>query len=117
MTIVLRPSLIAAAGVALFLGLSGCAGHDATPGDRMQRQAEGTESLAEQWNKGEKLAAKAVKDREQAQRDIARAENAIPEARQALDKAARDLEAAQRMMADAEAEYGRRFPGKSLRGN
>ena len=109
--------MLATLGVALALALSACAGQGTTPGDRMESQAQGTESLADQWNKGEKLAAKAAHDREAAQRDIARAENAVPEARQALDKANRDLEAAQRMMADAEAEYARRFPGKSLHGN
>ena len=102
---------------ALLVTLSSCAGGGVTPGDVMHDQAAGTESLGDQWNKGERLAAKAAHDREEAERSIARAENALPEARQALDKANRDLEAAQRMMADAEAEYARRFPGRSLRKN
>lgn len=94
---------------------AGCATRTPTAGERMIDQAEGTESLGKQWNDGARMAEHAASERERAQHDIDEAERALPRAREALARAERDLATAQRMMSDAEAEYSRRFPGRSLR--
>jgi chromosome segregation ATPase len=102
------PLLLAAFG-------AGCATHSPTAGEQMIEQAEGTESLGKQWNEGARMAAHAASEREHAQRKIDAAERDLPQAREELARAERDLATAQRMMSDAEAEYTRRFPGRSLR--
>lgn len=94
---------------------AGCATAPPTAGDRMLDQAAGTESLGKQWNSGAQLAQRAGRERERAQRALSDAQDELPRARAALANAERDQALGESMMREAEAEYSRRFPGRSLR--
>ena len=102
-------------GIAMVLGA--CASEPPplpTRGDLMIAQASSTSDLGERWNEGSEMATEAEQVRLDAERSLARAERDVREARKTIEDSTRREARGRAMMAEAEAEFARRFPGQTL---
>ncbi len=88
-----------------------------TVGDRMMEQAGNTESLGRKWNRGSAIATKAIQDKADAERSVTRAEKELKDNQAVIVDATQRQAEGERMMAEAEAEYARQFPGRTLTGD
>ena len=88
-----------------------------TVGDRMMEQASAAQSLGKKWNQGSTIANKAIQDKADAERSITRAEKELKDNQAVIVDATQRQAEGERMMAEAEAEYARQFPGRTLSGD
>lgn len=105
--------------LAVLLLFTACTSQPPAPtrGDRMMEQASAAQSLGKKWNQGSALASKAIHDKADAERSVTRAEKELKDNQAVIADATQRQADGERMMAEAEAEYARQFPGHSLSGD
>ena len=102
-------------GAVAALAFSGCASDKPpTPGDQMLAVGESYQQLGDKWNTHSAMKTKAEKDIKAATKAIKAAEKNLKEAREDLVDANARLSEGQIGSAEAEAEFRRLFPGRSL---
>lgn len=112
--------------VGILLALASCAQRPVTPGDAMLNQSEDAHQLAEDWNHGQALIAKAEKLNKKGEKSIQQGKKNVKKGNKLLEKgdeqiasghsmledAAQYLREGQKIERETEERYNQKFPGK-----